>query len=129
MAGENEMFASEFILQGFTTQADLQVVFFVLFLALYVVILPGNLGVIMLIQIDPCLFTPTCFFLSHVSLLDICCSSTIIPRSLRDVLVEKKLISFGHSLCCRAGAAEIPTLGGAALPSLDFSPFLGGMSM
>ncbi|XP_074398306.1 uncharacterized protein LOC106629631 [Zonotrichia albicollis] len=50
----------------------------------------------MLIQIDPCLFTPTCFFLSHVSLLDICCSSTIIPRSLRDVLVEKKLISFAR---------------------------------
>lgn len=35
----------------------------------------------------------------------------------------------GHSLCCRTGAVEIPTLRGAALPSLDFSPFLGAMSM
>ncbi|XP_050830724.1 LOW QUALITY PROTEIN: olfactory receptor 5T3-like [Serinus canaria] len=97
MAGENEMFASQFILLGFTTQADLQVMFFVLFLALCVVTLLGNLGVIMLIRIDPCLCTPMYFFLSHLSLLDICCSSTIIiPWSLRDVLVEKKVISFGR---------------------------------
>ncbi|KAM3669946.1 LOW QUALITY PROTEIN: olfactory receptor 8G50-like [Ammospiza maritima maritima] len=96
MAGENEMFASEFILQGFTTQADLQVMFFVLFLALYMVTLPGNLGAIVLIRIDPRLCIPMCFFLSHVSLLDVCCSFTIIPRSLRNVLVEKKVISFAR---------------------------------
>ncbi|NWZ92164.1 OR5G3 protein, partial [Nesospiza acunhae] len=85
VTGENEMFASEFILLGFTTKADLQLVFFVLFLALYVVTLLGNLGVLVLIWIDPRLRTPMYFFLSHLSLLDICCSSTIIPRSLRDI--------------------------------------------
>ncbi|NXM14090.1 O1052 protein, partial [Ploceus nigricollis] len=85
MAGENETFASGFILLGFTTCADLQVMFFVLFLALYVVTLPGNLGVIVLIRIDPRLHSPMYFFLSHLSLLDICCFSTTITWSLRDV--------------------------------------------
>uniref|UniRef100_A0A8C3NUS1 G-protein coupled receptors family 1 profile domain-containing protein n=1 Tax=Cyanoderma ruficeps TaxID=181631 RepID=A0A8C3NUS1_9PASS len=93
MAGENEMFASEFILLGFTTRAEPQVMFSVLFLALYVVTLLGNLGVILLIWIDPRLHTPIYFFLSHLSLLDICYSSNIIPQSLREFLVEKKMIS------------------------------------
>ncbi|NWT16498.1 O1019 protein, partial [Vireo altiloquus] len=94
MAGENETFASEFILLGFTARADLQVMFFVLFLAVYVVTLLGNLGVIVLIRMDLRLHTPMCFFLSHLSLLDIFYSSTIIPRTMRDFLAEKKVISF-----------------------------------
>ncbi|NWX57827.1 O1038 protein, partial [Promerops cafer] len=94
MAGENEMFASEFILLGFSNQADLQVMFFVLFCAIYVVTLLGNLGVIVLIRIDLRLHTPMYFFLSHLSLLDICYSSTIIPQSLRDFLAGKTVISF-----------------------------------
>ncbi|NXB15261.1 O1020 protein, partial [Rhagologus leucostigma] len=92
----NETLASEFILLGFTARADLQVMFFILFLAIYVVTLLGNLGVIVLIWIDPLLHTPMYFFLSHLSLLDICHSSTIIPQSLRDFLVEKKVISFAR---------------------------------
>ncbi|NXM37536.1 O1019 protein, partial [Gymnorhina tibicen] len=96
MVGGNETFASEFILLGFTTRADLQVTFFVSFLAIYVVTLLGNLGVIVLIRIDPLLHTPMYFFLSHLSLLDICHSSTITPRSLRDFLAEKKVISFAR---------------------------------
>ncbi|KFP87047.1 Olfactory receptor 1020, partial [Acanthisitta chloris] len=42
------------------------------------------------------LHTPMYFFLSHLSLLDICYSSTIIPQSLRFFLVEKKVISFAR---------------------------------
>ncbi|NXA58518.1 O1038 protein, partial [Mohoua ochrocephala] len=96
MVGENEAFASEFILLGFTTRTDLQVTFFVSFLAIYVLTLLGNLGVIVLIRIDPLLHTPMYFFLSHLSLLDICYSSTIIPQSLRHFLAEKKAISFAR---------------------------------
>uniref|UniRef100_A0A8U7MD05 Olfactory receptor n=1 Tax=Corvus moneduloides TaxID=1196302 RepID=A0A8U7MD05_CORMO len=96
MVGENETFASEFILLGFTTRADLQVMFFVLFLAVYVVTLLGNLGAIVLIRMDLHLHTPMYFFLSHLCLLDICYSSTIIPQSLRDFLAEKKVISFAR---------------------------------
>ncbi|KFV17787.1 Olfactory receptor 1038, partial [Tauraco erythrolophus] len=94
MTEDNDTFASEFILLGFTNQDDLQVTCFILFLAVYVVTLIGNLGVIVLIRIDSCLHTPMYFFLSHLSLLDICYSSTIIPQTLLNFLVEKKVISF-----------------------------------
>ncbi|XP_069713174.1 olfactory receptor 5AR1-like [Phaenicophaeus curvirostris] len=94
MVEDNHTFASEFILLGFTNQKDLQVTCFVLFLAIYVVTLIGNLGVILLIRTDLCLRTPMYFFLSHLSLLDICYSSTIIPQTLQSFLVERKVISF-----------------------------------
>ncbi|XP_075357602.1 olfactory receptor 8U3-like [Mycteria americana] len=94
MVEDNYTFASEFILLGFTNREDLQVTCFVLFLATYVVTLIGNLGVIVLIRIDSCLHTPMYFFLSHLSLLDVCYSSAIIPQTLMNVFVEKKVISF-----------------------------------
>ncbi|NXX98199.1 O1038 protein, partial [Centropus bengalensis] len=94
MAEDNDTFASEFILLGFTNQKDLQVMCFVSFLAIYAVTLIGNLGVIILIRINSCLHTPMYFFLSHLSLLDICYSTTIIPPTLLNFLVEKKAISF-----------------------------------
>ncbi|NXS41580.1 O1020 protein, partial [Balaeniceps rex] len=93
MVEDNYTFASQFILLGFTNREDLQVTFFVLFLAIYVVTLGGNLGVILLIRIDSCLRTPMYFFLSHLSLLDICYSSIIIPQTLLNFLVEEKAIS------------------------------------
>ncbi|XP_057252428.1 olfactory receptor 5AU1-like, partial [Pezoporus wallicus] len=65
-----------------------------LFLAIYVVTFIGNLQLIALIRMDSCLHTPMYFFLSHLSLLDVCYSSTIIPQALLNVLVEKKVISF-----------------------------------
>ncbi|XP_009459317.1 PREDICTED: olfactory receptor 1086-like [Nipponia nippon] len=94
MVEDNYTFASEFILLGFTNREDLQVTSFVLFLAIYVVTLIGNLGVIILIRLDVCLHTPMYFFLSHLALLDICYSSTIIPQTLLNFLAEKKVISF-----------------------------------
>ncbi|NXI95765.1 O1020 protein, partial [Psophia crepitans] len=94
MAADNYTFASEFVLLGFTNRDDLQVTCFVLLLVIYAVTLIGNLGVIILIRIDSCLHTPMYFFLSHLSLLDVCYSSTIIPQTLLNFLVEKKVISF-----------------------------------
>ncbi|XP_033929949.1 olfactory receptor 1020-like [Melopsittacus undulatus] len=94
MVEDNYTSPSEFILLGFTNREDLRVMCFVLFLVIYVVTFIGNLGVIALIRMDSCLHTPMYFFLSHLSLLDVCYSSTIIPQALLNVLVEKKVISF-----------------------------------
>ncbi|XP_057266634.1 LOW QUALITY PROTEIN: olfactory receptor 1086-like [Pezoporus wallicus] len=94
MVEDNYMSPSELILLGFTNREDLWVMCFVLFLAISVVTFIGNLEVIALIKMDSCLHTPMYFFLSHLSLLDVCYSSTIIPQALLNVLVEKKVISF-----------------------------------
>lgn len=44
---------SEFILVGFTDHLELQVPIFMVFLAIYVITLEGNLRMILLIRINP----------------------------------------------------------------------------
>ncbi|NP_001001277.1 olfactory receptor Olr380 [Rattus norvegicus] len=73
---------TEFILMGFQLQAELRLGLFFMFLSFYLITIVGNLGMIMLIQSDPQLHTPMYFFLSHLSFLDICYSSVIVPQLL-----------------------------------------------
>ncbi|XP_067406820.1 olfactory receptor 5G9-like [Emydura macquarii macquarii] len=93
MAGENDTTVTEFLLMGLTDQPELQVPLFVTFLSIYVITLMGNLGMILLIRIDPQLHSPMYFFLSNLSFVDICCTSTITPKMLA-TLLDGKSISF-----------------------------------
>ncbi|KFU94774.1 Olfactory receptor 1020, partial [Chaetura pelagica] len=94
MAEGNDTPRAEFVLLGFSEQGDVQVVLFVVFLVIYVITLLGNLGMLMLIRLDAQLHTPMYFFLSSLSFLDICYSSSITPRLLWDLLAERKVISY-----------------------------------
>ncbi|NXL65408.1 O1052 protein, partial [Chordeiles acutipennis] len=91
MAGGNCSRVTEFVLLGFT---DLQELLFVIFLLMYLTTLVGNLGMIFLIKTNPQLHVPMYFFLSHLSFLDICCSSSITPKLLSGLLAERNIISF-----------------------------------
>ncbi|XP_074131084.1 olfactory receptor 5W2-like [Sminthopsis crassicaudata] len=84
----------EFILLGITSDPELKVMFFVLFLIVYLVILIANLGMIILIRIDTHLHLPMYFFLSHMSFCDLCYSSAIGPKMLVDIFAKDKSISF-----------------------------------
>ncbi|XP_068963746.1 olfactory receptor 9I1-like [Petaurus breviceps papuanus] len=79
---ENGTLVKEFILTGFTVGTEVQMVLFFTFLTLYLITMGGNLGMIFLIQNDTRLQTPMYFFLSHLSFLDVCYSSVIIPQML-----------------------------------------------
>ncbi|XP_069326713.1 olfactory receptor 5M8 [Eulemur rufifrons] len=85
---------TEFILLGLTNRLELQIAFFVLFLAVYMVTVAGNLGMIVLIQVNARLHTPMYFFLSHLSFADLCFSSNVTPKMLEIFLSEKKTISY-----------------------------------
>nr|XP_006117000.1 olfactory receptor 1009-like [Pelodiscus sinensis] len=82
MAGENYSAVTEFFLLALTDKPKLQVTLFVVFLSIYVAALLGNLGMIILIRIDPRLNSPMYFFLSNLSFIDICSTSTITPKML-----------------------------------------------
>ncbi|NXG59449.1 O1020 protein, partial [Hemiprocne comata] len=97
MAEGNGTPRTEFVLSGFSEQGDLQAVLFMVFLVIYVITLLRNLGMLVLIRLDAQLHTPMYFFLSSLSFLDICYSSSITPRLLWDLLAERKAISY--SLC------------------------------
>jgi len=87
---------TEFILLGFPTHPELQIVLFILFLTLYSMILMGNTGLMMLIRVDPHLQTPMYFFLSNLSFVDLCYSSVIVTNMLVNLLSQNKSISY-HS--------------------------------
>ncbi|XP_016041873.2 olfactory receptor 4C12-like [Erinaceus europaeus] len=85
---------TEFILLGLTENLELQKVSFVVFLMVYLVTLAGNLLIMVTISTSRTLGSPMYFFLSYLSLIDGCCSSSMTPKMLADTLSEKKVISF-----------------------------------
>ncbi|XP_075404171.1 olfactory receptor 5A2-like [Tenrec ecaudatus] len=83
-----------FILLGLSDEKELQLIFFPVFLGIYFITLIWNLGLILLIWMDSHLHTPMYFFLSSLSFVDICYSSSTSPRMLSDFLKNEKNISF-----------------------------------
>ncbi|XP_007957172.2 olfactory receptor 5AP2 [Orycteropus afer afer] len=92
--GGNETEMTEFILLGLSDNPALQIILFVLFLSIYMATMVGNLGMIMLIKIDPCLHIPMYFFLSSLSFVDASYSSSVTPKMLVNLVAENKAISF-----------------------------------
>ncbi|XP_062951515.1 olfactory receptor 9I1 [Cynocephalus volans] len=96
MAKDNLTAVTEFILMGFTDHPKLEIPLFLVFLSFYLVTLLGNVGMIILIQVDIQLHTPMYFFLSHLSLLDACYASVITPQILATLATGKTVISYGR---------------------------------
>ncbi|XP_025868673.1 olfactory receptor 5G3-like [Vulpes vulpes] len=94
MEEKNQTGVSEFLFLGLTDHLHQQIVLFVMLLFIYLVTLGGNIGMIILIWTDPRFHTPMYFFLSHLSFVDLCSSSSIAPKMLCDIFAEKKDISF-----------------------------------
>ncbi|KAM6158231.1 olfactory receptor 9I1-like [Rhynchocyon petersi] len=94
---ENGTIVTDFVLMGFQLQAELQMSLFFVFLIFYLLTIGGNLGMILLIQNDLHLQTPMYFFLSHLSFLDICYSSVILPQLLKTLGTDKTIITYE---CC-----------------------------
>ncbi|XP_039716205.1 olfactory receptor 1030-like [Pteropus medius] len=93
MLKENYTAVTEFVLLGLTDRAELQPVLFVVFLVIYLVTVVGNVSMILLIRSDSRLHTPMYFFLSHLSFLDLCCTTTVAPQMLVNFLSKRKTIS------------------------------------
>nr|XP_021484982.1 olfactory receptor 1086 [Meriones unguiculatus] len=91
---ENITEATEFVLKGFTDNADLETLSFLLFLAIYLFTIMGNLGLIALVLGDSRLHNPMYYFLSVLSSVDACYSSVITPQMVLNFMLEKKVISF-----------------------------------
>ncbi|XP_009950552.1 PREDICTED: olfactory receptor 1020-like [Leptosomus discolor] len=84
---------TELTLAGLTDNPRLQALLFVLFLLIYLLTLAGNLGMVALIGSSRQLESPMYFLLGNLSLLDACYSSVVAPRTLVNLLTEKKTIS------------------------------------
>ncbi|XP_062951498.1 olfactory receptor 1165-like [Cynocephalus volans] len=90
----NESAGVTFVLLGFSEFPHLQALLFQVFLAIYTVTVVGNLGMIVVIKINPKLHTPMYFFLGNLSFLDFCYSSVVTPKLLEILVVKDRTIPF-----------------------------------
>ncbi|XP_007957240.1 olfactory receptor 13A1-like [Orycteropus afer afer] len=94
MAAGNHTAVVEFILQGFSADPLLQVLLSAVFLLLYLMALTGNGLIITTISLSPGLHTPMYFFLANLAILDIVCTSTVLPKLLEGLVVQENTISY-----------------------------------
>ncbi|XP_044840284.1 olfactory receptor 1020-like [Mauremys mutica] len=94
----NETSITEFILLGFGTLPELQILLFLLFLVIYIATMAGNILIVTLVVTDQHLHTPMYFFLGNLSSLETFYTSTILPRMLASLLTEDRTISFSGCL-------------------------------
>nr|XP_036860029.1 olfactory receptor 7D4-like [Manis javanica] len=94
MEAGNSTEVSQFLLLGLSEDPELQPVLFGLFLSMYLVTVMGNLLIILAVGSDPHLHTPMYFFLSHLSFVDICFTSTTVPKTLVNIQTQRKDISY-----------------------------------
>uniref|UniRef100_A0A8C9IYD1 Olfactory receptor n=1 Tax=Panthera tigris altaica TaxID=74533 RepID=A0A8C9IYD1_PANTA len=90
----NQTSVTAFLLLGVTDIQALQPYLFVVFLAIYVVIVVGNGAVLLVVVSDPRLHLPMYFFLGNLSCLDICYSTVTLPKMLENFFSTHKAISF-----------------------------------
>ena len=83
-----------FLLLGFSEHPQLEKVLFVVVLCSYLLTLLGNTLILLLSTLDPRLHSPMYFFLSNLSFLDLCFTTTCVPQMLFNLWGPAKTISF-----------------------------------
>ncbi|XP_017907181.1 PREDICTED: olfactory receptor-like protein OLF4 [Capra hircus] len=85
---------SEFLLLGLSEESELQPLIYAFFLFMYLITVFGNLLIILVVSLDSHLHTPMYFFLSNLSFVDICFTSTIIPKMLWNIQTQSLVITY-----------------------------------
>ncbi|XP_037662185.1 olfactory receptor 5K3-like [Choloepus didactylus] len=98
MTKENNSLTTEFILTGFMDQPELKYLLFVVFFAIYLITMVGNLGLVVLIIMQHRLHTPMYIFLGNLALMDSCCSCAITPKMLENFFSEDRMISLSECM-------------------------------
>ncbi|CAM2102724.1 olfactory receptor 10A7-like [Caretta caretta] len=93
-ADGNQTALAEFILMGFGDLHEMQILLFVLFLAVYIMTLAGNILILAIISYSRSLHTPMYFFLGNFSFLEIWYTASTTPKMLRTLLTAHEAISF-----------------------------------
>ncbi|XP_034354582.1 olfactory receptor 11G2-like [Arvicanthis niloticus] len=83
-----------FILLGFPYPREGQILLFVLFFIVYLLILMGNASIICAVYCDQRLHTPMYFLLANFSFLEIWYVTSTVPNMLANFLSDTKVISF-----------------------------------
>ncbi|XP_008825888.1 olfactory receptor 4P4-like [Nannospalax galili] len=85
---------TEFILLGLFRNEDAKAMCSVLFSLCYLAILSGNLVILLTIRGSDLSEQPMYFFLSYLSFMDVCFTSTVAPKLIIDFLAQQNIISY-----------------------------------
>ncbi|XP_036624279.1 olfactory receptor 2B11-like [Trichosurus vulpecula] len=88
-------FAGDFFLLGISDRPWLELPLFVILLVSYILAVLGNIAIILVSRLDALLSSPMYVFLSHLSFLDLCYTTTTVPQMLFNMGSSRKTISYG----------------------------------
>ncbi|XP_052045653.1 olfactory receptor 7G2-like [Apodemus sylvaticus] len=94
MEPQNQTFVLQFLLLGFTDDAELQSLIFSLFLFIYLVTIFGNVLIILCISFESHLHIPMYFFLSNLSFNDIGLSTATVIKMLANIHANDQSITY-----------------------------------
>lgn len=98
MEAENHTAIVQFLLIGLSEDPKIQSILFGLFLSMFLVTMLGNFLIVLLTSCDSHLHTPMYFFLCNLSFVDICLTSTTIPKMLVNIYMHTMEISYTECL-------------------------------
>ncbi|KAM6223318.1 olfactory receptor 5K3-like [Rhynchocyon petersi] len=93
MTKDNHSLTTEFILMGFMDHPDQKTILFLMFFAIYLITMVGNLGLVVLIVMEHRLHIPMYILLGNLALMDSCCSSAITPKMLWNFFSKDRIMS------------------------------------
>ncbi|XP_028560124.1 olfactory receptor 13H1-like [Podarcis muralis] len=91
-AGENETEVTEFILTGWSDRPKSRMALMTFLIISYSIIVIGNGLIILVVIHDPKLHNPMYFFLCNLAILDLCLTTTAIPQSIANCLVDRPVM-------------------------------------
>ncbi|XP_006876144.1 PREDICTED: olfactory receptor 2G6-like [Chrysochloris asiatica] len=94
MVNSNISFFNGFVLLGFSGHPLLEMILFVIIVIFYLLTLLGNMAIIILASLDSRLHTPMYFFLSHLSFMDLCYTTSTVPQLLFNLKGPVKKITY-----------------------------------
>ncbi|XP_006896299.1 PREDICTED: olfactory receptor 2H2-like [Elephantulus edwardii] len=106
----NQSSPTGFVLLGFSEHPRLEKILFMVVLTSYLLTLVGNMLIILLSVLDPRLHSPMYFFLSNLSFLDLCFTTSFVPQMLFNLWGPKTISFLGCSVqlfvCMALGSTE-----------------------
>ncbi|KAM8970998.1 olfactory receptor 10Q1-like [Sarcophilus harrisii] len=105
----NQSGTTEFVFRVFTTSPTIQALLFCFFLLLYIMTLCGNTTIIWAVYTHTSLHIPMYFFLSNLSLIEICYTTTVVPLMLSNIFGAQRPIPLAG---CAAQMLLFYTIGG-----------------
>ncbi|XP_068129268.1 olfactory receptor 5AR1-like [Hyperolius riggenbachi] len=94
MEMENKTSVKVFVFSGLTNDSNLVPFLFIFFLLVYMMTVVGNVGMMTVVRTTSNFHNPMYYFLSYLSMLDLCYSSVVTPKMLCDLWSKVRSISF-----------------------------------